>query len=49
MDPYLVQLVILYDTEFLCLELNVNIEIKYIKIYVKYTKHVLKTYIIQVY
>jgi hypothetical protein len=32
MDPYLVQLVILCDTEF-CLELNINIGIKYIKMY----------------
>jgi hypothetical protein len=32
MDPYLVQHVILCDTE-LCLELNISIEIKYIRIY----------------
>jgi hypothetical protein len=29
MDPYFMQCVILYDTEFLCLELNINIKIKY--------------------
>jgi hypothetical protein len=33
MDPYVVQRVIPYDTE-LCLELNISIEIKYIKTYI---------------
>jgi hypothetical protein len=39
MDPYLVQRLILYATE-LCLELNISIEIKYIKIYKIYLGYI---------